>query len=79
MWDVKRPRRERKRDALLSRRVVVRMVIRRTWRSGKRGTRRERMPRNRVTVWVGMRLENATRKEVCRAIVPFMDVRLGRC
>ena len=34
------------------------------------------MPRNRVTVWVGIRLENATRKEVWRAIVPFTDVRL---
>lgn len=56
----------------------MRIVMTRTWRRGKRGTRRERIPRKRVTVCVGMRLENATRKDVCRAMVPLIEVSLGR-
>jgi hypothetical protein len=43
---------------------------------GKRGTRSERMPRKSVTVCVGIRLLKATRKEVCKPMVPLIDVRL---
>lgn len=56
---------------------MARIVMRRKWRIGKRGTRSERMPRKSVTVCVGIRLLKATRKEVCKPIVPLIDVRLN--
>lgn len=73
---MRKPRKERISEAELNRRVSVRTVIRRRWSSGKRGTRRDMMPLKRVTVCVGIKFENATRKEVCKAIVPLMEVRL---
>jgi hypothetical protein len=35
------------------------------------------MPRKRVTVCAGTSCEKATRKEICKGIVPLMDVKLA--
>lgn len=73
---MRKPVKARRREAELRRRMIASIVMRRMWRRGKRGTRREMMPRKRVTVWAGTSWEKATRKEIWRAMVPLMEVRL---
>ena len=73
---MRKPVRTRKREADERSWRSVRRVTRMMWRRGKRGTRREMMPRKRVTVWAGTSWEKATRKEIWRAMVPLMEVKL---
>jgi hypothetical protein len=73
---VRKAERESEREARVRRGVNVRRRMRRVWRRGKRGTRRERSPLKRVTVCVGTSWEKAMRKEICRGMVPLMEVRL---
>jgi len=63
-------------EAALSTVVSERMMIVSTWMSGKRGTRRDTMPRKRVTVCAGTSCEKATRNEICRGMLPLMLVKL---
>lgn len=63
---------EAERRGVRDRRVTVRV-----WRRGKRGTRRERRPLKRVTVWEGTSWEKAMRKPVWRGMVPLIVVKLG--
>lgn len=44
--------------------------------SGNRGTLKDTIPRKSVTVCAGTNCEKATRKEICKGIVPLMDVKL---
>lgn len=44
--------------------------------SGNRGTLKDKIPRKSVTVCAGTSCEKATRKEICKGIVPLMDVKL---
>lgn len=62
--------------AALSSGVSDRRKTPRMWRSGNRGTRRDMMPRNRVTVCAGTSWEKATRNEICKGIVPLIEVNL---
>src|SRR5687768_9634187 len=66
----------RKKEAAESIGVRESKVTRPTWSKGNRGTRRERIPRKRVTVWAGTSWLKATRKEIWRGIVPAMGVNL---
>lgn len=66
----------KKKDAAERRGVRERVRMARRCRRGKRGTRSEMMPRKRVTVCAGTSCEKATRKEVWRAMVPLIVVRL---
>lgn len=66
----------RKRDVMLRSWKMKSMRIVRRWRRGKRGTRRESMPLKRVTVCVGTSWEKAIRKDVCRGMVPLIELRL---
>jgi len=67
---------ERKKEADERRGVRERRVMVRMWRRGKRGTRREMMPRKRVTVCAGTSWEKAIRKEIWRGMVPLIEVKL---
>lgn len=68
----------RRKAAALNRGVRERRKTPRICRSGNLGTRRDMMPRNRVTVCEGTSWEKATRNEIWRGIVPLMDVNLRR-
>lgn len=63
-------------DAALRTGINARMETAATWRRGNRGTRREMIPLNRVTVCAGRSCENATRKEICSGMVPLIVVNL---
>ena len=66
-----------RKDAALSKGVRDRRKTPRMCRSGNLGTRRDMMPRNRVTVCAGTNWEKATRNEICKGMVPLMEVKLG--
>lgn len=67
-----------RKDAALSKGVRDRRKTPRMCRSGNLGTRRDMMPRNRVTVCAGTNWEKATRNEICKGMVPLMEVKVQR-
>jgi uncharacterized membrane protein len=66
----------RKREAELRSGVRVRANMVMMWMSGNRGTRRDTMPLNSVTVWDGRSCEKAIKKAIWSGIEPFMVVKL---
>jgi hypothetical protein len=68
----------RKNEAALKRGVRERRETAVTCRIGNRGTRRETIPLKMVTVCAGTSWEKATRKEICRGMVPLTEVSLEK-
>ena len=71
-----KPKIARKRDALVSSGVRESTATNPRYRRGNRGTRRDKIPLNKVTVCAGTSWLKATRKEICTGIVPAIVVKV---